>query len=181
MDHYFCGKSFLWEVFLECSALASQSPRQILDHIGVGNEDFLFYAVFWIDRFVNPTIYNSLRRPLFILIQETFNGFTLVTFAKMGLIVFLYERRQKGLIEHGVTSITGAEYGSPVVQKHASFELSPPTSSKVSYLKVLAMVLENEMAVRCLENYLLKEFSAENLYLCKPFKNCRREQSQMKN
>jgi hypothetical protein len=121
---------------------------------------------------LNVSIYNQVERPLFLILQEPLFGFTAVVFVTMGLIVILYERRQRSLLEHGAfSSAKGSQDDILGVNAQATSELSPLPSSKISYLRVLEMILENDSAFRSLENFLLKELSIENLLFVRAVQN----------
>jgi hypothetical protein len=64
-------------------------------------------------------------------------------------------------LEHGASSTRGIDLSG--VNAQATSELSPMSSSKTTTTKILEVILENDEALRSLENVLLDELSIENL------------------
>jgi hypothetical protein len=169
----------LWNIaiFLICISVASLFGmyllRKVADNYWIKLELILKTFSFvgfsgLIFMVLTPSVYNSIKRPIYLILQETYYGFVTVTFVAMGLIVILYERRQKS-IGQGTTSSSGTELDSSGIQAQATSELAP--SPKVSQIKVLEMILGNDNAIRCLENFLLKELSIENLLFVRAVQN----------
>jgi hypothetical protein len=123
---------------------------------------FIFFSGF-IFFIITPVVYNNIQRPMLIVFTlEPFYGVASVSFLAMGMIVLLYERRQNSSSRSRGSSLNAV--GSANVRAHSTSELSPNhANSKISYIKVLEMILENDSATQSFENFLLKELSVENL------------------
>jgi hypothetical protein len=136
---------------------------------------FIFFSCF-IYFIITPAVYNNIGRPMFIVFTlEPFYGVPSVAFMAMGFIVILYERRQKQVDSKSRSRSRGSSFNGAglTVRGRSTSEIT--SQNKISYIKVLEMVLENDNAVQLLENFLLKELSVENLLFVRAVQNLEKE------